>query len=548
MFRTSVMADEKTFHFRNEKIQSLLLEMGQQRSTGSLFTLIVNRLAQFPNISLARIWLIKNGDICSACPLQHECLKQTECLHLVASAGQSVVDSAVDWARIDGDHRRFPLGARKVGHIAATGTPVIVKSISKDSKWILHQNWAKREGINGFAGQPMVYHGETMGVLAVFTKSEIAQPALDILNIISNHAAAALVNARAFEKIEELSQRLESENSYLREELLSSTSFGGFIGQSAPLQRIIQQIDLVASTDASVLILGESGTGKELVARELHQRSARRNSPMIKVNCASIPKDLFSSEFFGHVKGAFSGAVANRIGKFGAAHKGTLFLDEIGEIPLEQQAHMLRILQEGEYERVGEEKTRKVDVRIIAATNKNLKTEVENGRFREDLYFRLNVFPIDVPPLRDRKDDVVLLANHFLKQFLLEIKRPVFLFTDAQLQKLVQYSWPGNVRELQNIVERFAITSSSDPKNIDFFNSLGAELPMVEQSRTNQLNEQVLTEQEVVLLQKENIERALKLCRGKIYGTDGAAKLLGLKPTTLATRIRKMEIVCSRDK
>ncbi|WP_320009377.1 sigma 54-interacting transcriptional regulator [Maridesulfovibrio sp.] len=544
MFRISGMADEKIFHFRNEKIQSLLLEMGQQRSTESLFSLIVNRLAQFPNISLARIWLIKNGDICTSCPLQDECLNQKECLHLVASAGQSVLDSAVDWTRIDGDHRRFPLGARKVGHIAATGTPVIVKSISRDSKWILHQEWAKREGINGFAGQPMVYHGKTMGVLAVFTKSEIAQPALDILNIISNHAAAALVNARAFEKIEELHRRLKAENSYLREELLSSTSFGGFIGQSAPLQRIIQQIDLVAATDASVLVLGESGTGKELVARELHQRSARRSSPMIKVNCASIPKDLFSSEFFGHVKGAFSGAVENRVGKFGAAHKGTLFLDEIGEIPLEQQAHLLRILQEGEYERVGEEKTRKVDVRIIAATNKNLKTEVENGRFREDLYFRLNVFPIDVPPLRERKEDITLLANHFLKQFLLEMKRPVFQFTNAQLQKLAQYPWPGNVRELQNIVERFAITSSSDPMNLDFFNSLRSDPPSAEQSRIRDSNDQILTEQEMVMQQKENIERALKLCRGKIYGSDGAAKLLGLKPTTLATRIKKMNIHC----
>lgn len=543
MFSNTVMADEKTFHFRNEKIQSLLLEMGLQRSTDSLFTLIVNRLAQFPNISLARIWLIKNGDICSSCSLHKECRNQEECLHLVASAGQSVSDNTADWFRIDGDHCRFPIGARKVGHIAATGSPVIVKSISKDSKWILHPDWARQEGINGFAGQPMAYHGETMGVLAVFTKSEIAQPALDILNIISNHAAAALVNARAFEKIEELTRRLEAENNYLREELLSSTSNGGFIGQSLSLQRIVQQINLVASTDASVLILGESGTGKELVARELHQRSTRRNSAMIKVNCASVPKDLFSSEFFGHVKGAFSGAVASRVGKFGAAHKGTLFLDEIGEIPLEQQAHLLRILQEGEYERVGEEKIRKADVRIIAATNKDLKAEVEKGRFREDLYFRLNVFPIIVPPLREKREDIALLANHFLKQFLIDMKRPVFRFTTAQIQKLSQYSWPGNVRELQNIVERFVIASSSAPTNLDFFNCLGTETHSAPQPQTLCLNKQILTELEMLELQKKNIEEALNQCRGKIYGTDGAAKLLGLKPTTLTTRIKKMNII-----
>lgn len=544
MFRTSCMADEQTFHFRNEKIQSLLLEMGQQRSTDSLFNLIVNRLARFPNISLARIWLVKEGDICEICPLSDECLDKDKCLHLVASAGQSVSDFSADWTRIDGDHRRFPLGARKVGHIAVTGTPVIVKSVSDDSKWILHQDWARREGINGFAGQPLSYHGETMGVLAVFTKSGIAQPALDILSILSNHAAAALVNARAFEKIEELTRRLEAENSYLREELLSSASFGGFIGQSAPLQRIIQQIDLVASTDAGVLILGESGTGKELVARELHNRSTRRNKPMIKVNCASIPKDLFSSEFFGHVKGAFSGAVSDRAGKFGAADKGTLFLDEIGEIPLDQQAHLLRILQEGEYERVGEEKTRKVDVRIIAATNKDLKSEVEKGRFREDLYFRLNVFPIEVPPLRERKEDIPLLADHFLKKYLAEMKRPEFHFTSAQHRILSTYSWPGNVRELQNIVERFAITSSSDPAGLEFFRNLKiGSSKEDEQAVSGECDERVMSEQEMVSLQRKNIEKALKLCRGKIYGSDGAARLLGLKPTTLATRIKKLKIV-----
>lgn len=544
MFRTSCMADEQTFHFRNEKIQSLLLEMGQQRSTDSLFNLIVNRLARFPNISLARIWLVKEGDICESCPLSDECLDKDKCLHLVASAGQSVSDVSADWSRIDGDHRRFPLGARKVGHIAATGTPVIVKSVADDSKWILHQDWARREGINGFAGQPLSYHGETMGVLAVFTKSGIAQPALDILSILSNHAAAALVNARAFEKIEELTRRLEAENSYLREELLSSASFGGFIGQSAPLQRIIQQIDLVASTDAGVLILGESGTGKELVARELHNRSTRRNKPMIKVNCASIPKDLFSSEFFGHVKGAFSGAVSDRAGKFGAADKGTLFLDEIGEIPLDQQAHLLRILQEGEYERVGEEKTRKVDVRIIAATNKDLKSEVEKGRFREDLYFRLNVFPIEVPPLRERKEDIPLLADHFLKKYLAEMKRPEFHFTSAQHRILSTYSWPGNVRELQNIVERFAITSSSDPAGLEFFRNLKiGSSKEDEQAVSGECDERVMSEQEMVSLQRKNIEKALKLCRGKIYGSDGAARLLGLKPTTLATRIKKLKIV-----
>ncbi len=545
MFNTMVMVAENIFHFRNEQVQSLLLDMGQQRSTGALFSLIVDRLSLFENISLARIWLLKDADICPECELRDECRSQKECLHLVASAGESVHDPQADWTRLDGAHKRFPLGARKVGHIAATGTPVIVKSITRDSKWILDPDWARKEGIRGFAGQPMSYHGKVMGVLAVFSKSPIEQPALDILSIITNHATAALVNARAFEKIEELKKRLEAENDYLREELANTVSYGGFVGQSPMLKRIIRQIDLVAGTDASVLVLGESGTGKELVARELHQRSARKDKPLVKVNCASIPKDLFSSEFFGHVKGAFTGALSDRTGKFGAAHKGTLFLDEIGEIPLEQQAHLLRVLQEGEYERVGEENTRKVDVRIIAATNKDLKKEVEAGRFREDLYFRLNVFPIDVPPLRERGEDVALLANHFLRKSLTEMNRSVFKFSDEQLGMLAGYAWPGNIRELQNIVERFAITSGSDSSVLNIGNREAGKAPKSFDESVPNMDNQVITEEQMVRLQISNIERALKLCHGKIYGPDGAAKVLGLKPTTLATRIKKFRIVKS---
>lgn len=541
------MKSEDTFHFKNETIQLLLLEMAQQRTTTSLFNLIVQELSKFKNIALARIWLVDQGDICSTCLMKKECSNQDNCLHLVASAGRSSLDRSLNWARLDGAHRRFPFGARKVGHIAATGKPVVVRSIKDDSKWIGHPDWAKREGLNGFAGQPMRFKGDTLGVLAIFTKSKLSDQVLDILRIISNHAASALATTRAFEKINDLTRRLEHENDYLRKEISHVTSYGEFIGRSATLQRILQQIDLVAATNANVLILGESGTGKELVAREVHQRSLRHNKSLIKVNCAAIPKELFASEFFGHARGSFTGALTSREGRFGAAHNGTLFLDEIGEIPFEQQGQLLRVIQEGEYQRVGEEETREVDVRIIAATNRNLREEVNKGRFREDLYFRINVFPISVPPLRERKTDIGLLANHFLDRFLTAMNRSSFQFTREQIKQLENYDWPGNVRELQNTVERFAITSNSGIFILDIPNSISrsyVEGPCLDICKEDPGH--ILTESEFLQLQIKNTETALKKCGWKIYGPDGAAKLLGLKPTTLATRIKKMELRRSR--
>jgi len=530
------------FAFENEKIQSLLLEMGQQRTTRSLFKLITNQIFEFDKVALVRIWLVQNGDICPSCRLAKECLDPKHCLHLVASTGASSVNQGQDWSRIDGAHRRFPIGARKIGHIAATGKPVVVASIEKDSKWIGHPQWAKRESIKGFAGHPMWFNGENLGVLGVFTKTPIEQPVLDILTLITNHAAAALANARAFETIEKLTKQLKAENTYLKEELSETRGATGFIGKSLALKRILDQIDLVAATGANVLILGESGTGKELVAREIHHRSCRSDRPLIKINCASVPRELFASEFFGHAKGAFTGALSNREGKFGASHQGSLFLDEVGEIPLELQAQLLRVLQEGEYERIGEEKVRTVDTRIIAATNRDLKNEVTQGNFREDLYFRLNVFPILVPPLRERKEDIQPLAEFFLRSCLQKMNRPLVQFTRQQMAQLQTYHWPGNVRELQNVVERFAITTGSSSAQMEILNSLSADPGQRDCPDSVEQFHSVRTEDEMIQLQVQNIKNALELCQGKIYGHDGAAALLGLRPTTLATRIKKLKI------
>jgi PAS domain S-box-containing protein len=346
----------------------------------------------------------------------------------------------------------------------------------------------------------------------------------------------------AEEEIQRLRRQLELENAYLHEEVLEAKAYGGIVGSSPALEGILRQIDMVGPTDASVLITGESGTGKELVAREIHNRSARKQRTMIKVNCASIPKELYESEFFGHVKGAFTGAVKDRAGRFQLADGGTLFLDEIGEVPLDLQSKLLRVLQEGTYERIGDEKTRKADVRIIAATNRNLKEEVLAKRFREDLFYRLNVFPIEVPPLRDRKDDIPSLANRFLNQAASKLNLPLPKFTKANMLELQNYNWPGNVRELQNVIERAVITSRSG--KLAFHLTPGTKgngrQGKEDRRRTSDAEQPVLTEEEMKLRDRENLLNALNQSGWKITGPNGAAEILDMKPTTLHSKIKKL--------
>jgi PAS domain S-box-containing protein len=345
---------------------------------------------------------------------------------------------------------------------------------------------------------------------------------------------------QALVKVESLKRQLEEENIYLREEVREAASFGEIVGESAGLRRVVEQIDLVAGTDAGVLILGESGTGKELVAREIHRRSQRADRPLVKVNCASIPRDLYESEFFGHVKGAFTGAVRDRIGRFELANGGTLFLDEVGEIPIELQGKLLRVLQEGAYERVGDERTRSVDVRVVAATNRNLKEDLATGRFRQDLFYRLNVFPVDVPPLRDRPEDVAVLACHFVELAARKLSCDRPRLNQAALLRLQEYRWPGNVRELQNVIERAVITSRGGMLHLDLPATQIPEesLPSAATCITNERD--VIPEAEMQRLERDNLLAALQRTKWRIYGPGGAAELLGIKPTTLLSRIRKM--------
>ena len=378
-----------------------------------------------------------------------------------------------------------------------------------------------------FTSTPIIRDSEIIGAVVVFRD-------------ISDRLNTEKQLTHALEELQDLKSRLEQQNEYLQEEILQENQYHEIVGNSPAILQIIEKIKVVAPTDANVMIYGESGTGKELIARAIHQSSHRKQHPLIRVNCAAIPSELFESEFFGHVKGAFTGAVRDRAGRFELADQGTLFLDEIGEIPLELQSKLLRVLQEGTFERIGEEKTRHVDVRIIAATNRNLKEEVKLKYFREDLYFRLNVFPIYSPALRDRKDDIPLLVSHFSKLICEKRKVNYLPFSQKHILELQKYEWPGNIRELQNVLERALITAKHGAVSFQYL--LEQESPQTLQHNQAVAIEQVLTIQQLKQLETTNLQLAIKQCEGKIFGEDGAAELLGINPTTLISKLKKFEI------
>src|SRR5246127_5612760 len=318
---------------------------------------------------------------------------------------------------------------------------------------------------------------------------------------------------------------------YAEDEVNPIPGFAGIVGRSAALQRTLREVEVVAPTDSGVLILGETGTGKELVARAIHNLSARRNRPLIKLNCAAIPSGLLESELFGHERGAFTGAIMRKAGRFEIADKGTLFLDEVGDIPLELQPKLLRVLQEHEFERLGSTHTQKVDVRVVAATHRDLKRMVKDGQFRSDLYYRLNVFPLFVPPLRERREDIPLLVRHFVYEYAQRMKRRIETIPSRVIEALTSYSWPGNVRELQNFVERSVILS---PGSV-----LRPPLAELKEATVEMRSPEMGTLEE---MEREHVLRAIRAANWVIGGPHGAAARLGIKRTTLAYRIRKLNI------
>lgn len=515
----------------------LLLDLAQQRELPSLLDLLVSRICESEAVALARLWLVRPGAGCETCPMRDECPDRSQCLHLVASGGRSLVEPSRDLSRLDGRFRRFPIGVRKVGRIALTGEAIEAPDMAELPAWVVEPEWVRAEGILGFGGQPLTHRGMVLGVLGVFSRVRIGEECFDWLRMIADHAAVAIAHTHAWEEVQRLKTRLEEENDYLQQEVVTERGFGEMLGASPALRNVSQQIDLVAPTDSTVLILGESGSGKELVARELHRRSDRAERSLIKVNCAAIPRELFESEFFGHTQGAFTGALRDRVGRFELADGGTLFLDEVGEVPLDLQSKLLRVLQEGEIERVGEERTRQVDVRVIAATNRDLREESRQRRFRDDLYYRLSVFPIDLPPLRERREDITVLAEHFLHQAASRLGAKPPRLTKAVAQQLQRYSWPGNVRELQHVIERAVILSRVGPLRIDLEERAPENHTPVMTAET-----EVLTDAQMHDLQRANLRRALESAEGKVYGPGGAAELLGIRPTTLNSRLKALGI------
>jgi PAS domain S-box-containing protein len=377
-----------------------------------------------------------------------------------------------------------------------------------------------------YTSTPIMEGGEVVGAVVVFRD-------------VSVRRALETEREKAFRQISELKEQLEQERDYLRDELRTRMQYRGIVGSSEALRRTLAQIEAVAQTPVSVLIQGESGVGKEGIARAIHEQSSRAGAPLVKVNCASIPAELFESEFFGHVKGAFTGAHQDRVGRLQLAHGGTLFLDEIGEVPITQQGKLLRALQEHEFERVGDDRTVRVDVRVVAATNRDLAEEVKAGRFREDLFYRLSVFPIEVPALRERREDIGVLAQHFVNLACGELGREEIRISRHQVAMLEAHSWPGNVRELKNLMERAVILSTGKRLRLDLV------LPdaQVATVRAEPEAAEVLTEDEFRALEKGNLTAALRATDWQISGENGAARLLGLKPSTLAYRMKQFGLV-----
>jgi formate hydrogenlyase transcriptional activator len=388
-----------------------------------------------------------------------------------------------------------------------------------------------REGLRSVCCLPLITPAGVLGTLNVGSRQEnfFTQQDLQFFSQAAGQVAIALDNSFSYKRIEELNDRLSEEKVYLEDEIRTDNRFEEIVGQSRALRAILKQVETVAPTDSTVLIYGETGTGKELLARAIHDLSSRRQGTFVKLNCAAIPTGLLESEMVGHEKGAFTGAIAQRIGRFELGHRGSIFLDEVGEIPLELQTKLLRVLQEREFERLGSSRTIKTDARLIAATNRNLETMVEDREFRADLYYRLNVFPLTVPPLRDRREDIPLLVRYFVQQYARLMNRRITSIPSETIQALTRYDWPGNIRELQNFIERAVIVSPGPVLQApvrELHRRVGATAPAVT----------------LAAAEREAIVKALREANGRVGGELGAAARLGMKRTTLQAKMRKLDI------
>jgi formate hydrogenlyase transcriptional activator len=395
----------------------------------------------------------------------------------------------------------------------------------------------RNEGIKSGCGFPLVAHGRALGTLAVASMTEETFPPADVelLGPIADQIAIAVENALQFRELHELKNKLAAEKLYLEEEIRTEHNFAEIIGRSPALRHVLREVETVAPTDSVVLIQGETGTGKELIARALHDLSTRRERTLVKLNCAAIPTGLLESELFGHERGAFTGAVAQRVGRFEVAHKGTLFLDEIGDIPLELQPKLLRVLQEGEFERLGSSRTVRVDVRVVAATNRDLRQMVAEGTFRADLYYRLNVFPVRLPPLRERAEDIPLLVSYFTQKHARRMNKRIETVPAAVMERLTTHAWDGNIRELENVIERAVILTRGTELQAPFAELQPAGANPAAPAPGGETRLLSLEENE-----RRHVAEVLRHTKGVIGGRGGAAEILGLPSSTLRSRMKRL--------
>ncbi len=456
-------------------------------------------------------------------------------LALYEPAAQQLRLHALDFPQGKGllqEEMAFPIEGTPSGQVIVTRQPLIVSGGDLDRYKATVSQLFIAEGLRSGCIVPLITANRTIGTMSLSSlrPGAFTQEDADLLMRVANQVAIAIENALAYREIANLKNQLADEKLYLEEEIRTEYTFEEIVGESPALKHVLSQLETVAPTDSSVLILGETGTGKEVIARAIHDLSPRRERTFVKVNCAAIPTGLLESELFGHEKGAFTGAIAQKAGRFELAHRGTLFLDEVGDIPLELQPKLLRVLQEKEFERLGSTRTQRVDVRVVAATNRDLTRMVDDREFRSDLYYRLNVFPIMVPPLRERAEDVPLLVRYFAQKHARRMDRRIESIPSEEMEALTQYSWPGNVRELENLIERAVILSRGPTLHLPRPENRPGGEPSVASPLTLEAAE------------REHILRALHDTRWVISGVHGAAARLGMKRTTLQSRMAKLGI------
>jgi formate hydrogenlyase transcriptional activator len=511
-------------------LQRVTEQMAVHRKLEDVLSAITRGLVDNAEADLARIWLFTTDTACAVCrralpagPSQID----VSSLHLCASAG--IFENATE------PYHRVPVGMFLGGRVAKSREKLLLDDLPADPI-ARHLPWIAEHGLRGYAGYPLLFDGQLEGVLAIFRRRPWELDEFRVLSVFATQAAIAIKTAALIEEVERRSEQLTVENEYLQEQIRQDHGLGDIVGRSPALVELLRKVEKVAPTDTTVLLLGETGTGKELLARAIHARSRRRERPLIQINCGAIPPGLVESELFGHEKGAFTGALQRRLGRFELANGGTLFLDEVGELPLDVQVKLLRVLQEGELERVGGGETLRTDARIVAATNRDLQAEVAAGRFRADLYYRLSVVPLRLPSLRERIDDLPLLAQHFLGRFQRKLRKPFQALSPEALEQLARYAWPGNIRELQNVLERACVLAQGARVEIVDGLGTGAPDPTAAAPDLRTLDD----------VERDHVLRVLSATNGVIQGPRGAAQVLGLHANTLRSRMERLGIRVGR--